>query len=84
MQKWLKDGIIGWGAIAALVVIVSLGTDAPYKFIPTVLYGLFLGLIIGAPGGIIGGRSREGWAWPFAGGIIAGLLVGIILEVFGL
>jgi hypothetical protein len=40
MQKWLKDGIIGWGAVAALTIIVSLSIDAPYEFIPTVQYGL--------------------------------------------
>jgi hypothetical protein len=65
MRKWLKDGIIGWVAVAALAIIVSLSIDTPYEFIPTVQYGLFLGLIIGAPGGIIGGRNQEGWAWPF-------------------
>jgi hypothetical protein len=84
MQKWLKDGIIGLGAVAALAIIVSLSIDAPYEFIPTVQYGLFLGLIIGAPGGIIGGRNREGWAWPFAGGIIAGFLIGLLDLVFGI
>ncbi len=84
MQKWLKDGIIGWGAVAAFTIIVSLSIDTPYEFFPTVRYGLLIGLILGAPGGIIGGRSREGWAWPFAGAVITGLLVGTLLNVFGL
>ena len=84
MKKWLKDGIIGWGAVAALMVIVSLGIDAPYEFIPTVLYSLGLGFIVGVPGGIIGGRNREGWAWPFAGGIIASFFVGLLDVVFGI
>ena len=43
MPKWLIDGLIGWGAVAALTVIVSFGTDAPYAFLSIVLYGLFFG-----------------------------------------
>lgn len=79
MPKWLIDGLIGGGAVAALTIIVSLATEAPYKFLPTVLYGLFLGLIIGAPGGIIGGLKHEGWAWAFSGGIITALVIGVIV-----
>ena len=82
MPKWLIDGLIGWGAVAALTVIVSFGTDAPYAFLSIVLYGLFLGLIIGAPGGVIGGLNHEGWAWAFSGGVIAALVVGVILVAY--
>jgi hypothetical protein len=82
MPKWLINGFIGWGAVAALTVIISLATDAPYAFLPTVLYGLFMGLIIGALGGIIGGLKHEGWAWAFSGGIIAALVVGVIFVAY--
>jgi hypothetical protein len=39
MPKWLKGGIVGWGAIAALTIVVSLATDVPDNFIQIVLYG---------------------------------------------
>ncbi len=84
MPKWLIDGLIGWGAVAALTVIVSLATDSDsdYSFLSTVLYVLILGLIIGAPGGVIGGLKHEGWAWAFTGGVIAALVVGVIMVAY--
>jgi hypothetical protein len=81
MQKWVKDGLIGWGPVAALTLIVSIATEAPYTFFSTVIYSLFVGIVLGTPGGILVGRKHEGWAWPFAGGILSALVVGLLLIV---
>ncbi len=82
VQKWLIDGLIGWGAVAALTFIVSLSTPNEYSFSSSLLYSLGLGLVIGAIGGVIIGRNQVGWAWPFAGGVLFALVLGVILMVF--
>jgi hypothetical protein len=82
MQKWVKDGLTGWGGVAVLTLIVSVATDAPYSFFSTVIYSLFVGIILGTPGGILVGRKHEGWAWPFAGGVLSAYVVGLLLIVF--
>ena len=76
-ERWLN-----WmGSVAALTLIVSIATEAPYTFFSTVIYSLFVGIVLGTPGGILVGRKHEGWAWPFAGGILSALVVGLLLIV---
>ncbi len=82
MQEWIKDGLIGWATVAALTLIVSTATRAPYSFFSTLVYSLFVGLIIGTPGGILLGRRGDGWLWPVAGGLLSALIVGLILRLF--
>ena len=48
MQKWMKDGLIGWGAVAALTLIVSLSTQDEFGFLGSLIYSLILGLVMGA------------------------------------
>lgn len=79
MQKWVKDGLTGLGPVAALTFIVSVATNVPYPYFSTVIYSLFVGIILGTPGGILIGRKHEDWAWPFAGGILSALAVGLLL-----
>ena len=81
MQKWAKDGLTGLGPVAALTFIVSVATNAPYTLFSTLTYSLFVGIILGTPGGIVVGRKHEGWAWPFAGGILSALAVGLLLII---
>lgn len=59
MQKWVKDGLTGLGPVAALTFIVSVATNAPYTLFSTVIYSLFIGIILGTPGGILVGRKHE-------------------------
>jgi hypothetical protein len=82
MQNWMIDGLIGWGTVAALTLIVSIVTNAPYSFFSTLVYSLFVGLIVGTPGGILLGRTRDGWIWPVAGGLLSALIVGLLLRLF--
>jgi hypothetical protein len=82
MQKWVKDGLIGWGVVAVFTLIVSIATHAPYPFFSTLVYSLLVSIPLGIPGGILVGRKHEGWAWPFAGGIVSSLLVGLLLMIF--
>lgn len=82
MQKLAKDGLTGLGPVAVLTFIVSVATNAPYTIFSTVIYSLFIGVLMGTPGGIIVGRKHEGWAWPFAGGILSALIVGLLLIIF--
>jgi hypothetical protein len=81
MQKWAKDGLTGLGSVTALTFIVSVATNAPYPLFSILTYSLFVGLILGTPGGILVGRKHEGWAWPFAGGILSALVVGLLLII---
>jgi hypothetical protein len=81
MQKWMKDGLTGLGPVAALTLIVSVVTDAPYTLFSTVIYSLFVGIVLGIPGGILVGRGHEGWGWPFAGGTLSALVVGLLLII---
>ena len=81
MQKWVKDGLIGWGVVAVFTFIVSVATNAPYTIFSTVIYSLLVGIPLGTPGGILVGRKHEGWAWPFAGGILSALVVGLLLII---
>ncbi len=82
MQGWIGDGLIGWATVAALTLIVSTATRAPYSFVSTVVYALVVGLIVGTPGGILLGRLGDGWIWPVAGGLLSALVVGIVLRLF--
>jgi hypothetical protein len=82
MQKWVKDGLTGLGPVAALTFIVSVATNAPYTLFSTVIYSLFVGIAMGTPGGILVGRKHEEWAWPFAGGVLYALVVGLLLIIF--
>ena len=81
MQKLAKDGLTGLGPVALLTLIVSVATNAPYTLFSTVIYSLFIGILLGAPGGILVGRKHEGWTWPFAGGILSALVVGLLLII---
>lgn len=82
MQKWMIDGLIGWGTIVALILIISIVTNAPYSFFSTLVYSLVVGLVVGTPGGILLGRIRDGWIWPVAGALLSALIVGLILRLF--
>jgi hypothetical protein len=84
MQKWMINGLIGGGTVALLIIIISIVTRAPYSFFSTLVYALILGLISGAPGGILLGRIRFGWIWPIGGGLLSAATVGIILRLFKL
>ena len=79
IQKWVMDGLIGWAMIAVLTLVVSIATRAPYPFFSTLGYSLFVGLIIGTPGGILLGRNRDGWIWPVAGSLLSAGVIGLIL-----
>jgi uncharacterized membrane protein len=81
MRKWMKDALIGWGVVAAFTLMISIITNAPYKFISSVLYALVVSIPMGIPGGILVGRKHEGWAWPFAGGILSAMLVGVLIII---
>jgi hypothetical protein len=82
MQEWIIDGLIGWVTVAALTLIVSTATRAPYSFFSTLVYSLLVGLLVGTPGGILLGRIRDGWIWSVAGGLLSALIVGLILRLF--
>ena len=82
MQKWMKDGLTGLGPVAALTFIASVATKAPYSLFSTATYSLLVGVLLGTPGGIVIGRKHEGWAWPFAGGVLSSLVVGMFLIIF--
>jgi hypothetical protein len=82
MQKWVIDGLVGWATIAVLTLVVSVATRAPYSFFSTLGYSVFVGLIIGTPGGIVLGRIREGWIWPIVGGLLSAGVVGLVLLIF--
>jgi hypothetical protein len=84
VQKWIIDGLIGWATVAVLTLVVSAATRAPYSFFATLGYALFVGLVIGTPGGIVLGRTRDGWLWPVAGGLLAAGVVGLVLLIFNL
>ena len=60
MRKWVIDGLIGLVSVAVLTIVVSVATRAPYSFLSTLVYALFVGLIMGALGGILLGRIRDG------------------------
>lgn len=81
MQKWMIDGLIGWAAVAILTLVVSVATRAPYSFFSTFVYSLFVGLVVGTPGGILLGRIRDGWMWSAAGGLLSAGVVGLILLI---
>lgn len=82
MQGWAMDGLIGWATVATLIIVVSAATRAPYSFFSTLVYSLIVGLIVGAPGGIVMGRIRDGWIWPVAGSLLFSAVVGLILRLF--
>lgn len=82
VQKWVIDGLIGWATVAALTLVVSAATRAPYSFFATLGYSLFVGLIIGTPGGMVLGRIRNGWIWPVAGGLLSAAVVGLVVLLF--
>jgi hypothetical protein len=79
VQKWVINGLIGGATVAALTLVVSVATRAPYSFFATLGYSLFVGLVIGVPGGILLGRTRDGWIWPVAGGLLAAAVVGLVV-----
>lgn len=79
VQKWVINGLIGGATVAALTLVVSVATRAPYSFFATLGYSLFVGLVIGAPGGILLGRTRDGGIWPVAGGLLAAAVVGLVV-----
>jgi hypothetical protein len=79
IQKWVMDGLIGWAMIAVLTLVVSIATRAPYPFFSTLGYSLFVGLIIGTPGGILLGRNHGRWIWPVAGSLLSAGVIGLIL-----
>lgn len=82
IQKWIMDGFVGWATIAVLTLVVSVATRAPYSFFSSLGYSVFVGLIIGTPGGILLGRIRNGWIWPFVGGLLSAGVVGLVLLIF--
>jgi hypothetical protein len=84
MREWLADGLIGWATVAVLTLVVSVATRAPYSFFSTLIYSLFVGFIVGTPGGILLGRLRDGWIWSAAGGLLSAAIVGLILWIFKL
>ncbi len=83
MQKWMKDGLIGWGTVVVVGVIVSVVTRAPYSFLSSLAYTVGVGLF-GAPGGILLGRNRDGWFWPAIGGLLsAAVIYYALVAIFG-
>jgi hypothetical protein len=78
MAKWMKDGLIGWGAVVIVGIVTSLVTNAPYSFLSTVLYMLLIGLFA-VPGAILLGRNRSGWILPLVGGFISAAIIYYIL-----
>jgi hypothetical protein len=82
VQEWITDGLIGWATVAVLTLVVSAATRAPYSFFSTLVYSLFVGFIVGTPGGILLGRIRDGWIWSVAGGLLSAAIVGLILRIF--
>ncbi len=74
MTKWIKDGLIGWGTVVVVGILVSVTTRAPYSFLSSLTYMLGVGLF-GTPGGILLGRKREGWILPAAGGLISAAVI---------
>jgi hypothetical protein len=79
VSDWMIDGMIGWATVAFLTLGVSLAVRAPYSFLSTFVYALFVGAVVGTPGGILVGRKRDGWIWSVGGGLLSALLVGIVL-----
>ena len=82
MQNWMIDGLIGWGTVAVLSLIISIASSAPYSFFSTIIWSLFVGFLLGTPGGILLGLYREGWIWPAAGGLLTAIVVGLLLRLF--
>lgn len=82
VQKWITDGLIGWATVAVLVIVVSAATRAPYSLFSTLVYSLFVGFIVGTPGGILLGRIRYGWMWSVAGGLLSAGIIGLMLWIF--
>jgi hypothetical protein len=79
MTKWMIDGLIGWGTVLVVGVVVSIATRAPYPIISTLLYMLGVGLF-GVPGGILLGRNRDKWIWPAVGGLLSAVVFYFILS----
>jgi hypothetical protein len=70
MMTWITDGLIGWGTVVVIGVVVSVVTKAPYAFLSTVTYMLGVGLL-GIPGGILAGAKLHGWHWSALGGLVS-------------
>jgi len=70
MAQWIKDGLIGWGTVVVVGIVVSIATRAPYTLLSTVTYMLGVGLL-GIPGGILIGRRLHGWFWSAIGGLVS-------------
>ena len=83
MRKWIIDGLIGWGTVVIVGIIVSVATRAPYSFLSTLAYMLGVGLL-GIPGGILIGLKLHGWFWPAIGGFIsAAVFYYALAAIFG-
>lgn len=83
MKKWIIDGLIGWGTVVIVGIIVSVATRAPYSFLSTLTYMLGVGLL-GIPGGILIGLKLHGWFWPAIGGFIsAAVFYYALAAIFG-
>ena len=78
MNKWMKDGLIGWGA-SALFVFYVFSNLVGF----TSMFSLLVSFIFGPIGGILLGRKHEGWIWPALGGSLSATVVvsGYILFV---
>jgi hypothetical protein len=76
MQKWMRDGLIGWGAATAFISILFIASVSlsGFGFLTVVMS------LSGIPGGILLGRNREGWIWPTVGGILFVLAASIFLQ----
>ena len=70
MAQWIKDGLIGWGTVVVVGIVVSIATRAPYTLLSTVTYMLGVGLL-GIPGGILIGLKLHRWFWSAIGGLIS-------------
>ena len=83
MTKWMKDGLIGWGATVVVGLVVSVAIKAPYPFLSNLAYILAVGLFA-IPGGILLGRKSDGWILPAVGGLISAVVFYYVLStVFG-